>query len=257
MHVVRCFDDSNVIHVDGSIDSGRDMETINLELIFADLETVDKRVEHCKKMSKSGDKKLLAEVNLLERIRKHLESEQPVRTMETSDDEKELIRQMFFLTSKPVIYVANIAEDDVGAEANDYVKNLYEEAAKEGAEAITVCAKLEEEIAELPIEEKKSFLEEMGIAEAGLDQLVKACYRLLGLISFLTAGPKEVRAWTIKKATRHPRRQGKFIRISKKDLYGRRLFRTIRLWNLAQCRPVKKRGLSAQKVRNMSCRMAM
>ena len=209
VHVVRCFEDDNVVHVDGSVNAARDIETINLELIFADLETVDKRIDHCRKMSKGGDKKLQQEAALLERVKAHLESEQPVRTMDVTDEEKDIIRQCFFLTSKPVIYVANISEDDVGAEPNGMVKEVYAIAEKENAEAITVCAKLEEEIAELPLEEKKEFLEEMGISESGLDQLVKVCYRLLGLISFLTAGPKEVRAWTIKKGDKAPQAAGK------------------------------------------------
>ena len=208
VHVVRCFDDENVVHVDGSVDPARDMETINLELIFADLETVEKRIERTKKQQK-GDKSLAKEAALLERIHAHLESGKPVRTLEADEDEQEMIRQMFLLTSKPVIYVANISEDEVGVAPNDYVKTLYAEAANEGAEAITVCAKLEEEVAELPKEEKAAFLQEMGIPESGLDQLVRACYRLLGLISFLTAGPKEVRAWTIKKGDRAPQAAGK------------------------------------------------
>jgi len=207
--VVRCFDDGNVVHVDGSVDPARDMETINLELVFADLETAEKRIDRCRKMSKSGDKKLAAEAALLERIKAHLETGAPVRTLDVDEDEKELIRQMFLLTSKPVIYVANIAEDDLGGEPNAYVQALYAGAKAEGAEAITVCARIEEEIAELDPEEKATFLEEMGILESGLDQLVKACYRLLGLISFLTAGPKEVRAWTIKRGDRAPQAAGK------------------------------------------------
>jgi len=209
VHVVRCFDDGNVVHVDGSVDPARDMETINLELVFADIETAEKRMERCRKMSKSGDKKLAAEAELLERIKAHLETGAPVRTLDVDDDEKEIIRQMFLLTSKPVIYVANIAEDDLGGEPNGYVQALYAGAKAEGAEAITVCARIEEEIAELDPEEKSSFLEEMGIPESGLDQLVKACYRLLGLISFLTAGPKEVRAWTINRGDRAPQAAGK------------------------------------------------
>ncbi len=209
VHVVRCFEDDNVVHVDGSIDAGRDIETINLELIFADLETVEKRIDHCKKLSKSGDKKLLQEAALMERVKAHLEGGSPVHSMEVSDDEKEIIRQAFFLTSKPVIYVANVSEEDAGAEPNGYVKKVYEIAEAEKAEAITVCAKLEEDIADFSPEEKKEFLEETGIAESGLDKLVKACYRLLGLISFLTAGPKEVRAWTIRKGDKAPQAAGK------------------------------------------------
>ena len=208
VHVVRCFDDDNVVHVDGSIDPVRDSETINLELIFADMETVEKRIDRTTRLAK-GDKTLLGEIDLLNRIYAHLESGQPVRTMEADRDEKETIRTLFLLTSKPVIYVANISEDDIGMEPNDYVKRLYEVAEKEGAKALTISAKVEEEISELDPEEKKAFLEEMGIGQSGLDQLVQACYSLLGLISFLTAGPKEVRAWTITKGTKAPQAAGK------------------------------------------------
>ena len=208
VHVVRCFDDANVVHVDGSVDPVRDVETIGLELVFADLETVEKRLDRTRKLQKSGDKKLLSELALLERIQKHLEAGKPVRSMELTDDERALVRGMFLLTNKPVIYVANVSEDEIGAEPNAYVRALYEVAAAEGAEAITVCAKLEEEISELPPDEKTAFLAEMGIAESGLDQLVKACYRLLGLISFLTAGPKEVRAWTIHRGDKAPQAAG-------------------------------------------------
>ncbi|MBQ1565519.1 MAG: redox-regulated ATPase YchF [Clostridia bacterium] len=209
VHVVRCFDDDNVVHVDGSVNPARDAETINLELIFADMDTVEKRIDRQQKMAKSGDKKLLVEIELLKRIYAHLESGKPVRTFEADKDEQESIRNLFLLTSKPVIYVANVGEDDLAGEPNDYVKSLYEIAKNEGAEAMTVCAKLEEEVAELDPDEKQAFLEEMGVKESGLDQLVKACYRLLGLISFLTAGPKEVRAWTIQKGTKAPQAAGK------------------------------------------------
>lgn len=209
VHVVRCFEDDNVVHVDGSIGPVRDAETINLELVFADMETVEKRIDRTRKLAKSGDKKLAAEIVLLEKVYAHLESGQPVRTFEADDEERELLKGMFLLTTKPVIYVANISEDEIGSEPNPFVRDLYAVAEKEGAEAMTVSAKLEEEISELDLEEKKAFLSEMGIEESGLDQLVKACYRLLGLISFLTAGPKEVRAWTITRGTKAPQAAGK------------------------------------------------
>lgn len=209
VHVVRCFEDDNVVHVDGSIGPVRDAETINLELVFADMETVEKRIDRTRKLAKSGDKKLAAEIALLEKVYAHLESGQPVRTFEADDEERELLKGMFLLTTKPVIYVANISEDEIGSEPNPFVRDLYAVAEKEGAEAMTVSAKLEEEISELDLEEKKAFLSEMGIEESGLDQLVKACYRLLGLISFLTAGPKEVRAWTITRGTKAPQAAGK------------------------------------------------
>ena len=209
VHVVRCFEDENVVHVDGSVDPNRDVETITLELIFADMETVEKRAERAKKLLKSGDKKLPAEIDLLERVYAHLESGKPARSMDVTEEEAETIRGLFLLTGKPVIYVANVGEDEIGAEPSEHVKALYELAKGENAEALTICCKLEEEIAELDPAEKDGFLKELGIAESGLDQLVKACYRLLGLISYLTAGPKEVRAWTITRGTKAPQAAGK------------------------------------------------
>lgn len=208
VHVVRCFEDENIVHVDGSVDPVRDMETINLELIFADLETIERRAERARKNGKGGDKQFLAEAVLCERIKAHLESGRPVRTMELTEDEAAAVKAMFLLTTKPVIYVANISEDEIGQE-NPLVDKLYAAAKAEGAEALTICAKVEEEIAELSPEEKQAFIEELGIGESGLDKLVKACYKLLGLISYLTAGPKEVRAWTIERGTKAPQAAGK------------------------------------------------
>ena len=208
VHEVRCFEDENIVHVDGSVDPARDMETINLELIFADLETIERRADRARKNGKGGDKQCLAEAALCDRIKAHLESGKPVRTMELSDDEHAAVKAMFLLTTKPVIYVANISEDEIGQE-NPLADKLYAAAKAEGAEALTICAKVEEEIAELSPEEKQAFIEELGIGESGLDKLVKACYKLLGLISYLTAGPKEVRAWTIERGTKAPQAAGK------------------------------------------------
>ena len=208
VHVVRCFEDSNIVHVDGSVDPVRDMETINIELIFADLDTVERRIDRAKKNSKSGEKKYLAEIAFLERIKQHLEDGKPVRSMELTDDERVAADELFLLTTKPVIYVANIAEDEIGNEPPT-VARLYEQAAKEGAGALTVCAKVEEELSELSDEEKAAFIEELGIGQSGLDKLVQESYSLLGLISFLTAGTDEVRAWTITKGTKAPGAAGK------------------------------------------------
>ena len=208
VHVVRCFEDENIVHVDGSVDPVRDMETINLELIFADMDTMDRRIERAQKNSKSGDKKLLAEVDFLKAVKAHLESGRPVRSMELTEEEQEFVHSLFLLTDKPVIYVANIAEDEIGAEL-PAVNALYEAAAAEKAGALTICARIEEEISQLSPEEKQDFLTEMGIGESGLDKLVKECYSLLGLISYLTAGPKEVRAWTITRGTKAPQAAGK------------------------------------------------
>jgi GTP-binding protein YchF len=209
VHVVRCFEDENIVHVDGSVNPARDVETISFELIFADMETVEKRLDRARKMLKAGDKKTIAEVALLERLQPTLESGKPARSLDLTEEEAELMRGFFLLTSKPIIYVANVSEDEIGGEPNNHVKALYEIAKSEKAEALTICCKLEEEIAELDPAEKGAFLAELGIKESGLDQLVKACYRLLGLISYLTAGPKEVRAWTIARGTKAPQAAGK------------------------------------------------
>ncbi len=210
IHVVRCFEDSNIIHVDGSIGPARDIETINLELIFADLEMLDKRIDKTRKMLKSGDKKFQIELELYERIKAELEAGMPVRAMSFTAEEQELVSQLFLLTSKPVMYAANVSEEDLQAGAsNPYLDELEKIAAKEGAEVLVICAKIEEEIAQLEDDEKKLFLEELGLKESGLDRLIKASYKLLGLISYLTAGQPEVRAWTIVKGTKAPQAAGK------------------------------------------------
>ena len=251
VHVVRCFEDENIVHVDGSVDPARDMETINLELIFADLETIERRADRARKNGKGGDKQCLAEAALCDRIKAHLESGKPVRTMELSDDEHAAVKAMFLLTTKPVIYVANISEDEIG-QKNPLADKLYAAAKAEGAEALTICAKVEEEIAELSPEEKQAFIEELGIGESGLDKLVKACYKLLGLISYLTAGPKEVRAWTIERGTKAPRRpRARSTRISSAASSAQKSFPTIRSWKTGPCSPARKRGSFAPKARIM------
>ena len=210
VHVVRCFENPDIIHVDGSIDPVRDSETINLELIFADMETVEKRIDRAKKNARGGDKSFLAEAELLERAYKHLEGGQPIRSMQLTKDEKKYMDQQFLLTSKPVIYAANISEDDIACgDTLPAVQRLREVAAREGAEVLVISARIEEELSQLDKEEAAAFLEELGLKESGLDRLVKASYSLLGLISFLTAGPQEVRAWTITKGTKAPQAAGK------------------------------------------------
>ena len=210
IHVVRCFEDPDVVHVDGSVDPMRDIETINYELIFADLETVDKRIDKATKMLK-GDKKYQAEIDVLNKIKECLEAGKPARSAEITDDERTLISDMSLLTAKPVIYAANVSEDELasGAENNKYIKALNELAEKEGSEVLPVSAKIEEEISQLEPEEKTEFLNALNLTESGLDRLVKKSYKLLGLISYLTAGPKEVRAWTIKRGTKAPQAAGK------------------------------------------------
>lgn len=210
VHVVRCFE-GDVVHVDGSVDPVRDLETINLELIFADLETLQKRLDRAEKMKKSGEAQYKSEAALLESVKARLEQGVPVRAMELTEEEHVLVDGLFLLTQKPVIYVANIAEDDIGKvpEELPLVQKLAMAVASERALTLAISAKVEEELAQLDPEEKAMFLEELGIGESGLDRLVAACYDLLGLISYLTAGPKEVRAWTIERGTRAPQAAGK------------------------------------------------
>ena len=211
VHVVRCFEDANIVHVDGSVDPQRDIETINLELIFADLESVDKRIDRTMKMMKSGDKKYQAELELWKRYKEALEAGQSARTVEITDDEAEIVKELALLTMKPVLYAANVAEGDfaAGIENNEFVKKVEEIAATENAQVLPISAQIEEEISSLEGEEKQMFLEEMGLNESGLDRLVKKSYTLLGLISYLTAGQPEVRAWTITRGTKAPQAAGK------------------------------------------------
>ena len=209
VHVVRCFEDENVVHVEGSVDPLRDIETINLELILADMDVLDRRLQKTKKSGKSGDKALIAEAAFLERLMEHLESGECARSFEIErEDEKEIFDSINLLTAKPVLYAANVSEDDA-ATGNAFVEQVKEFAAKEGSEVFTVCAQIEQEIAELDDDEKQMFLEELGIGESGLDKLIAASYKLLGLISYLTAGEKETKAWTITKGTKAPQAAGK------------------------------------------------
>ena len=211
IHVVRCFEDGNIIHVEGSVDAMRDVETINLELMMADIEVVDKRLEKAKKMSKSGEKKYLAEIALLERIKESLETFNSVRTMDFDEDEQALIKEYCLLTSKPVIYAANVSEEDFvnGIENNSMVAALKTIADKEGSEILPISAKIEEDISTLDAEEKQMFLEELNLTQSGLDRLISKSYELLGLVSYLTSGADETRAWTIKKGTKAPQAAGK------------------------------------------------
>ena len=207
--VVRCFEDSNVIHVDGSVDPLRDIETINLELIFADMETLDKRLDKAKKNLKA-DKKYQVEIDFIEKLKANLEKGIPARALEYNEDEQEMLKDMFLLTAKPIIYIANISEEQIGnAENEEMVKQVKEYAAKEGAEVIPLCVKIEEELSGLEDEDKKEMLEALGLKESGLDRVIRESYSVLGLMSFLTAGEPEVRAWTIKKGTKAPVAAGK------------------------------------------------
>ncbi len=211
VHVVRCFEDENVTHVENSVDPVRDIGIINLELILADLETVQKRYDKAFGMIKSGDKKYKIESDLLKRILDRLEQELPVRGMEFTDDERKYVNDLFLLTTKPVLYAANVSEADMGKNGEDIplAKEVIDYATKTGSETLVICARTEEEISELPPDEAAVFLEDLGLKESGLNRLVKASYKLLGLISFLTSGEDETRAWTIKEGTKAPQAAGK------------------------------------------------
>ncbi len=209
VEVVRCFEDSNVVHVDGNVNPIRDIETINLELIFADIETVNKRLDKAKKNLKA-DKKYQEEIDLLEKILKVLEDGKSARTIDFNEDEQVLVKDMFLLTTKPILYIANVSEEQLeNAENDEFVKQVKEYAKNEKAEVIPLCVKIEEELSGLEDDDKKEMLEALGLEESGLDKVIKRSYDLLGLMSFLTAGEPEVRAWTIKKGTKAPQAAGK------------------------------------------------
>ncbi|MDF2558298.1 MAG: ychF [Bacillales bacterium] len=204
-HVVRCFEDENITHVSGKVDPISDIETINLELILADLESVEKRIERVGKLAKQKDKDAVSEHEALIMLRDAFEEEKPARALEFTEDQMKYVRHMHLLTIKPILYVANVSEEEVGNYSdNKYVKLVKEFAQKENADVIVICAKIESEIAELEGEEKQMFLEEIGIEESGLDQLIRSAYHLLGLATYFTAGVQEVRAWTFKKGMKAP-----------------------------------------------------
>lgn len=211
VHVVRCFEDANIIHVDGSINPLRDIETINLELIFSDLEIIERRMSRVSKAAKS-DKALAKEAVLLEQLKKHLEDGRMAKSLVSLDEEEQsLLKGYNLLTYKPVIYAANVKEEDLADDGagNAYVNQVGEFAREENSEVFVICAQIEQEIAELEEDEKKMFLEELGLKESGLEKLIRASYHILGLISYLTAGPKETKAWTITKGTKAPQAAGK------------------------------------------------
>lgn len=208
VHVVRCFEDSNVVHVDGKINPVSDIETINMELIFADMELLERRIAKATKMLK-GDKSLQKEIDLLKKINEHLESGKVARTMDVDDEEADFIKSLDLLTYKPVIYAANVSEEDAASEGNEYVDEVRKLAAEEGSEVVVISAKVESELSELEDEEREMFLEELGISESGLEKLIKSSYSLLDLISFITTGEDETRAWTIKRGTAAPQAAGK------------------------------------------------
>ncbi|MBQ4534514.1 MAG: redox-regulated ATPase YchF [Ruminococcus sp.] len=210
VHVVRCFEDTNIIHVDGSINPLRDIETINLELIFSDIEMIDRRIDRAKKAVK-GDKKYLAEIEFLERLKAHLENGKSARAFDFTDDERELIKSTPLLSAKPVIYAANLCEDDFvnNIETNENYNNVKALAEEEHSAVLPRCAQIEAEISDMEDEEKAMFLGELGLEVSGLNRIIKEGYALLGLISYLTAGKQEVRAWTITRGTKAPQAAGK------------------------------------------------
>lgn len=210
VHVVRCFENDDIIHVEGSIDPKRDIETINLELVLSDMEMLERRIDKTKKMLK-GDKKYQKDIDLFERVMKALEAGKPARSVECDDDEKAVLSEVALLTNKPVIYAANMSDEDFanGLEANKGYQEVKKIAASENSGVLPICAEIEEEIVDMDKDEKEMFLADMGLEESGLDRLIKECYSLLGLISYLTAGKQEVRAWTINNGTKAPQAAGK------------------------------------------------
>lgn len=207
LHVVRCFDDTDIIHVEGSVDPERDIHIIEDELILKDLESVEKRVENLRKQAKSGDKTIAVQLEIVEKLKEHLEEGNTARSLELSADQKEAIKELFLLSSKPVLYACNVGESDINS-GNDYVEEVKKIASEHNDEVVMFCAKIEAEIAELDDDEKEMFLEELGVESGGLDRLIKGAYAELGLITYFTAGPKEARAWTIRKGTKAPQAAG-------------------------------------------------
>lgn len=210
VHVVRCFENDDIIHVDGSVDAVRDMETINLELIFSDMEIVQRRIDKDTKLLK-GDKSYQTDLNLMKRIMERLENGKSARLDDLSEEEEKILNEACLLSAKPVIYACNMSEEDyaAGLEQNQNYLKVKEKAAEEGAAVLPICAELEAQLADMDKEEKAMFLAELGVEQSGLDRLISACYSLLGLISYLTAGQPEVRAWTIQKGTKAPQAAGK------------------------------------------------
>ncbi len=244
VHVVRCFEDSNITHVDGTIDPIRDIETINLELILSDLEIIERRIDRTKKAMK-GDKGLAVELELLERIKSALEDGMSARSLDFSEDELLILKDVALISMKPVIYAANVAEDDFskGLDDNKFVNSVREFAKTENSEVICVSARIEEEISQLDADEKEMFLEELNMSESGLDRLIKASYSLLGLISYLTAGEPEVRAWTITKGTKAPQAAGKIHTDFEKGFIRAEVVHYNDLMELGSMNAAKEKGL--------------
>lgn len=244
VHVVRCFEDTNIIHVDGSINPARDIETINLELIFSDIEMVDRRIDRAKKAAK-GDKKYLAEVDFLERLKTHLENGKSARSFSFTDDEREMLKTTPLLSAKPVIYAANLSEEDFtnNIDTNENYKKVCEIAEEEHSAVLPICAQIEAEISGMDDDDKAMFLSELGLEVSGLNRIIKEGYSLLGLISYLTAGKPEVRAWTIKKGTKAPQAAGKIHTDFEKGFIRAEVISFDDLMNCGSMAAAKEKGL--------------
>lgn len=254
VHVVRCFEDDNIIHVDGKIGAARDIETINLELIFSDIEIIQRRIDREKKQMK-GDKSLASEVEFLEKLLAHLEEGKSARSYPYTESELEMVKASPLLSNKPVIYAANLSESDFTGdiEKNEQYRAVCEIAKAENSVVLPICAQIEAEIADMSAEDKEMFLSELGLKESGLNRIIKQGYSLLGLISYLTAGVQEVRAWTITNGTKAPQAAGKIHTDFEKDLSERKSFRLTILWLAAVWRRQRKKVLSVLKARTMLC----
>ena len=244
IHVLRCFVDDDIIHVEGSVDPIRDLDTINLELIFSDMEMLERRIDKTKKLMK-GDKTLAKELDVLEKVYAGLEDGKTARSLDLDDSERAVLADINLITMKPVIYAANVAEDEAAEVSpdNEFYRQICARAAEEGAEVIPVCAGIEAEIAELEPEEKALFLADLGIEDSGLSKLIKKSYSLLGLISYLTAGPKEVRAWTIKRGTKAPQAAGKIHSDFERGFIRAEIVSFDDLASLGSMAAVKEKGL--------------
>ena len=246
-HVVRCFDDTNIVHVSGSVDPQRDIEIINLELVYADLQTAEKRLDAAQKKAKSGKPEDKKEAEIFQRIVGQLSAGQPVRKMEFSDEEKEIKKTVQFLTEKPVLYVANISEAQIrSADTDAYVKTVREVAAAENAEVVVISTKLEAELAELSINERKELLQEYGLKESGIELLARQSYKLLGLITYLTSGEKETKAWTIKNDTKAPQAAGVIHTDFEKGFIKADVINYAQLKDLASLHEAREKGLVRQ-----------
>ena len=253
VHVVRCFENENITHVSNKIDPVADIQTITLELILSDIEAVQKRADRIRSAARGGaNKEAAAEYAFLEKLEKFLSEEKPARLFKCTDEEQPLLENLFLLTNKPVIYAANISEFDMGKDENEIplVCTVKKYAATEGSEVLVICAKTEEELSQMEPEESAMFLEELGLKESGLNRLIKKSYALLGLISYLTAGEKETRAWTIVKGTKAPQAAGKIHTDFEKALSAPRLWNGKRFWNAADLWARVKRAKCARKARN-------